>query len=351
MTDSSQPHDRPAGQLTEEAAMWFARMRGPEAEAHRPEFDSWLARGALHRRAYNRAAEIFSMGKFLEAEPGAESAHDERGSPSTARKGALAGLAAIAIATAGAIAWQTGLLTAPTSRSDIAGRAGDQAAPLPLAVLELAAETSPEVETLVDGSKLTLSPNTRLNVRLEAARRTLWLIKGRARFEVAHEARPFTVIANGTQVVARGTVFDVEITPEDRVAVNLLRGAVDVTTPARGSAKATTMRLRPGQSIMVAQLAPGAATIADAPSVSATTAIEPTSALRDFTGVRLADLAAEANRYGPVPIRLAEPRLGNMRVSGSFRIDDTEKLAGRLAQVLDLRADRSDPKQITLSAR
>src|SRR3954468_14837834 len=60
------------GQLLEEAATWFARMRGPEAEASRARFEAWLARGALHRRAYNRASEIFAMGKLLAGEADAE---------------------------------------------------------------------------------------------------------------------------------------------------------------------------------------------------------------------------------------------------------------------------------------
>ena len=51
--------------LLEEAAAWFARMRGPQAEVSRKEFERWLARGALHPAAYNRAAEAFAMGKLL----------------------------------------------------------------------------------------------------------------------------------------------------------------------------------------------------------------------------------------------------------------------------------------------
>ena len=51
-----------------EATLWFGRMRGPEAEQHKAEFERWLARGALHRSFYNRAGEIYAMGKFLKDE-------------------------------------------------------------------------------------------------------------------------------------------------------------------------------------------------------------------------------------------------------------------------------------------
>ncbi len=53
----TQPTDQDKDQLWSEATLWFARMRSPEADALRPEFEAWLARGALHRRYYNRAAE------------------------------------------------------------------------------------------------------------------------------------------------------------------------------------------------------------------------------------------------------------------------------------------------------
>ena len=35
----------------EEAARWFARMRAPDAERSRAEFEAWLAGGADRRRA------------------------------------------------------------------------------------------------------------------------------------------------------------------------------------------------------------------------------------------------------------------------------------------------------------
>src|SRR3546814_2415667 len=50
-------------QLNREAIEWFARMRGDEAERHRASFERWLARGALHRSAYNRIANVYSEGK------------------------------------------------------------------------------------------------------------------------------------------------------------------------------------------------------------------------------------------------------------------------------------------------
>ncbi len=353
MTGSADNQMRPAGQLTEEAATWFARMRGPEAEQHRGEFEAWLARGALHRSAYNRAAEIFSLGKFLEREVEEEAASPGRPLATWRAGRVLAGAGAAAIVGAMIFAWQADRFDVRPGQQQHPGSSAQSDRPVPLAVLEIATGPEKRLEELIDGSRVTLASNSRLKVRFDGRQRLLWLSEGHARFDVAHEQRPFTVIANGTRIVALGTVFDVAITPENRVTVKLLRGAVDVAPPPRGTARAAPMRLHPGQTMIVAS---GSSTaIRSQPDASgpglrdlrATTAAH----IRDFDRVRLADVAAESNRFGPLPIRLADQRLGDIRVSGRFRIDDSERLADRLGQVLNLRVDRSDPSQVTLSAK
>ena len=55
-------------QQMREASLSFARMRGPDAEEWRPQFEDWLALGASHRGAYNRAGEIFALGRFMAAQ-------------------------------------------------------------------------------------------------------------------------------------------------------------------------------------------------------------------------------------------------------------------------------------------
>src|SRR3546814_2384163 len=74
MNEDNDTPKRP-GNLRDEAAEWFAIMRGPDADARREEFEAWLARGALHRTAYNKIAETFSIGKGLK-----EDAPDDAGS-------------------------------------------------------------------------------------------------------------------------------------------------------------------------------------------------------------------------------------------------------------------------------
>ncbi len=69
MTDSEVPDPPSRDQLMREAAEWFVLMHGSDSEEHQAEFKAWLRRGALHRAAYNRAVEIYSMGKVLKEDP------------------------------------------------------------------------------------------------------------------------------------------------------------------------------------------------------------------------------------------------------------------------------------------
>ena len=50
------------GQLRSEATNWFLTMRDRDAEQHRAEFEKWLARGAMHRAAYNSIAHTYLIG-------------------------------------------------------------------------------------------------------------------------------------------------------------------------------------------------------------------------------------------------------------------------------------------------
>ncbi len=50
---------RQASGEEQDAAAWFARLRGPHAESISSEFEMWAARSEHHRRAYERIARLF----------------------------------------------------------------------------------------------------------------------------------------------------------------------------------------------------------------------------------------------------------------------------------------------------
>lgn len=353
MMDDTQPPRR-HGQLREEAADWFAIMRNPEeADLRRKEFEAWLARGALHRAAYSRIAETYSVGKYLKEDEagGGDDVAEAVPAPSVSvdqpatrwgRKRKALLVAGVVVVMAFGAHWAlgspvldgAGMAQAPSDASR-----ASMPAPLRLAT------SSGEIRTfqLDDGSVVALDTDSLVLVRYDASRRDLQLIRGRGRFTVAHENRPFTVHAGQRTVIARGTIFDVAISPEKFVRVSLMRGAVDVEGEALGKSQ-TAIRLSPGQQVALPAKPMSAPQIEKA----ATDDARWPDGLRDYTNIRLGDLFEEANRYATIPIIAATPEVSAIRVSGTFRITDTPRLARNLADLLAL-AVITGPASISLA--
>lgn len=312
-----------SNQLQREAIEWFARMRGDEAERHRAGFERWLARGAVHRSAYNRIANLYSDGKRV---------NWENLPPPQPVRGAAKRVWMVSIGVAalvGFVAWR--IVAVPILPGDSS--------------LEIARKSDGmqyatrlgEIRTvkLPDGSRLTIDTDTLVTVDFGQTARRLRLEHGRARFEVAHEARPFVVDAGDAEVIARGTVFDVFYLEDRRVTVHLFHGAVDVTRRSP-RAVAPTLRLQPGGT---AVLDPNAQPrlipkYVDGPD-------DWPKGMVEFRRAPLADVIAQVNRYAVAKVRLADASLGKIEVSGVFRIDDADALAGHLAQLLGLRVERT----------
>jgi transmembrane sensor len=210
-------NSRPMG-LRDEAADWFAIMRGPEAEARQAEFNAWLARGALHRTAFNSIANTYSVGKGLkpppESEDGPQSpdlgssqesedapkpSDTKPPSPGSRRRRIVAGGLVVALI-GGTVALLPQLV-------------GPERGDRPVAQIEPARSAPAQLSTqigeirsfsLADGSSVTLDSDSLVLVTITPVRRDLQLVRGRARFTVAHDLRPFVVAVVGGTVTARG---------------------------------------------------------------------------------------------------------------------------------------------------
>lgn len=319
----------PDDALTDEAASWFARMRGPDANADRPAFDAWMTTSPAHREAYNWIAEVFSLGRLVEMEPDAIPE-----APREHRRQLQAALVAALLLVIGVVGFAT-LGYRPEGSASIASR------PSARSGSELATTAIGQIRTigLSDGSRVTLDTDSAVAIVYRADVRRLELTRGRARFDVAHEARPFVVAAGKGTITAHGTVFDVGISPGG-VVVRLLRGRVDVAL-STGAAKAIR-RLAPGQ-----QVAFDTATLPPAHSVTTPDDRWPQGVL-ECDGMPLVDVVARANRYARPQLVLADPGLGALQVSGEFRIDTPRVLAERLATVFGLRVTADGASRIVI---
>jgi transmembrane sensor len=337
--DDPQPD---AGDLRAQAATWFARMRGPDAD--RPAFEAWLAADPHHREAYSRIAEVFGIGKKLRPDSTLSAPPRAPRHRHKARTVLASTLLAIGIA---------GVSFVVTHRD----------APLPGYVRTaslIGADRSKSFERrlrtdvgqirsvrLPDGSTVTLDTGTVLDIAFNTLGRDLRLVRGRARFDVAHDGRSFVVAAGAGTVTARGTIFDVGLRAGGAVDVRLLRGKIDVAVPVRASGVSAgrVERLTPGQ-----QVAFSDDTLSDARSIAQPIDLRWPAAELDCDHVALSTVISAANRYSTTRIVLADPTLGTLRISGTFRIDDPVALAARLALLFNLEVDHADAARLVLHA-
>jgi transmembrane sensor len=354
MADGLSPDEPPQqDQLLEEASLWFARMRGPDAERYRPEFETWLALGAAHLGAYNRAGEIFALGKFLSS--AAQKGHGEEETlRARGRQRLLLGGATVAVVAVGLWFGETLLPRRGTEPVTVVSR--QERRPRIAEILSTNIGERREF-ALADGSVLSLAPGSTVSVMFDDSHRDLRLARGAARFEVAHEPRPFVVHAGDGSVTARGTIFEVTLTGQSIVTVKLLRGAVDIDRPVKGSTvngvRPIVTRLIAGETLRfggkddVKALAGDAAIVGLPPDIPAPVLAEAV----EFDHAPLSDVIARTNKSGGPRLRAEDPAVARLTVSGRFRIDDTDLVAEHLAALFDLRIDRSRRHEILLRSR
>lgn len=288
-----------------EAADWFARMRAKDADASRAAFDAWM-RDPANAAAYADYESDWKLSGALSPAPRARS-RAERRSARFAPGGTRWALATAAtIALAALVAWQ---FSGPRDKAQIASG--------PMLPGEL---------RLADGSKVRMMDGAWVEPQFTDRERRLRLHGGRARFEVAHDSRrPFIVIAGNSETKALGTIFEVD-TREAAPRIVLIRGAVEVRLA--GTTKA--IRLAPGETAEVGETGPHRLPAMTAP-------VETT--MIDADRLPLGAVVERANRANTVPIRLADPSLAALEITGRFDVGDSAALARKLAAALGLVAE------------
>lgn len=231
------------------------------------------------------------------------------------------------------------------------------------------------VVTLSDGSQITLDSRSKVTVRYTADTRTLTLVRGQARFDVAHDvARPFTVTAEGHKVVATGTAFDVDLLGP-KMLVTLLNGHVVVlpqsapTIPwiplaspeGAGSATAAgaesralshaedameSIYLDPGEQLVMSS--------SSAPRISHVDIERVTAWERGeivFDNEPLATVIQRMNRYGPRHIIVGDDRAATLRISGVFHEGDLDGFVSTITAYLAVSAQERPDGDVELTYR
>ncbi|MXP41455.1 DUF4880 domain-containing protein [Altererythrobacter soli] len=205
------------------------------------------------------------------------------------------------------------------------------------------------VVRLEDGSRVSLDAATEVEVDYGTERRSLHLLSGRARFDVAKDARrPFTVRAGGKMVVATGTSFSVEML-NDEMRVILYEGRVSVLEDGPSDAPPRPVRLAARPIAAERALTPGTELVAAVGAPTATVARVDAQRSLTWEGGQLSfadeplKLAVErVNRYSDRKIVLGDAAAGRLLVSGVFNAGDTAGFIDAVTTVFPLRAREQD---------
>jgi transmembrane sensor len=321
--------------LRREASDWIARLNGSHDQRDRAEFEQWYRANPDHAATYDRVSALFSAAEHVRPAPSAAAVRSApaRGVPRQRSRYALAAFAAAGIVV---FLGYSVLHEREAARSAQGG--------VQVAVFTATLDES-RLVALVDGSKVLLSPGSELGVDIDGNGRRLELRRGEGRFTVAHEARPFVVAAEGTEVVARGTQFVVSLTP-DGTLVSLIEGRVEVSyVSGTDGGNRHVAGLVPGQRLIV----PAASPTAPAAYSAAMGAAAP--AMIELDDMRLAEALELVNRQADRKVGLADPTLADLRVTGAFRAGDIDGFAQGIAAALDLTVKRGADGTLWLGRR
>ena len=190
--------------------------------------------------------------------------------------------------------------------------------------------------TLPDGSQANLDTDTALLVAYTGNQRSTELLRGRAVFDVRHDAdHPFIVKAADHVIQVLGTKFEVA-SRDNRLAVAVARGLVGVTS---GKESASAAQLGVGEKLVFS----GGAAMPVKERVDPENIGSWTERRLIFDSAPLDHVLGEINRYfAGAPFHLADDTLAALQFTGSIYVDDEENIARNLSSFMSLTYERDD---------
>ena len=322
------PHPDPVPASAEE---WLARRKAPRPSAQdEAAFQSWLAADPRHAAEYEECERFWSIAAGVRERPdltgrALRAARVGRGGfRSWLWTGALASAAGLA-----ALGW---FLIMPAGTFLNAGAIKT-------------ARGEQRAVTLEDGSMVQLNTDTLFVARIDATERRVELLRGEAFFDVARDpARPFVVRAGSSEVRVVGTQFSVR-EAAGKLEVVVREGMVNVIPDVAAAARtqAHKVELVPGHRLRY----DNALRVVKVAVVDPERTLLWRKGLIELDSTPLQEAVEEVNRYSRVPIAIEDPHLAGVRVSGGFKVGDTEAFLFFLKERLKVQVERR-PDLITL---
>ncbi|MEG1040103.1 MAG: FecR domain-containing protein [Pseudomonas sp.] len=292
----------------EAAATWYVQLNGAQpTDAQLQAWQAWLGKSPAHAQAWARVEKLQRQFGNLPADVALPTLAGVR-----ARRRAVLKTLALLMAV-GASGW-----------------AVRESSPAQALMAELRTGKGQRREvTLSDGSQLVLNTDSAVDIHFDGYQRQLQLHRGEIMVQTASDpaARPLEVQTAEGRVRALGTQFSVR-SDEGLSRVSVLQHAVEI----RPAQNALVLRLDAGQSVSFDQQRIAAPHRA-APGTGAWT-----QGMLTVIEWRLADFVSELRRYRPGVLRCAES-IADLRLSGAFRIDDSDTLLENLSASLPVKVN------------
>ena len=308
-----------AREIEQTAASWLVRREQPDWSAEQEAaLERWIAESMEHRAAFWRLEIGWAATERLAAMRGAERPEWRRFrwlTPAFAIAASLLVVCSFAIMVLG----------------------GNGAKPPQMVQVATAIGGRKQVD-LTDGSQITLNTASTMRASVADGRRRVWLDRGEAFFDVAHDAnRPFTVFAGDSKVTVLGTKFSIR-RDGDTTIVTVAQGRVRVEDLEADDDQRATV-ITAGDRIV----SRGTSTlVAKQSSQWVEDSLSWRRGVLTFDQVALEDAVREFNRYNTRQIRISDHQAAALRIGGSFDARDIDAFARLLRTAFGLRVTSNE---------
>lgn len=328
--------------ILEAATDWFVELQAAGVPVERVlAWQQWFAADERHRAAYRSIESLWGAVDGVDSQlwPPPEAVSADRYEPDTSVSAWKArrtrNVLPYALAASVLLAVALGVSQVSTVRNWLA--------PSSISVRTHTAERR-EIR-LSDGSMMTVGGRSSVSASLTGDKREIRLDAGEAFFDVAKDPkRPFIVHAGAAAVTAIGTQFNVRRVT-DQVVVAVAEGVVQIdrmTDPAASPAIAAAsiraghsgLRLVAGEQLSV----PGNGVNQSLQTVDASAVGSWRVGKLLYLNEPLSAVVADVRRYADRDIEIADPAVGQLRITGTVFENDIESWLRTLESAFPLRA-------------
>ena len=217
-----------------------------------------------------------------------------------------------------------------------------------------------QLKQFSDGSTAHLNTDSIVEIEYTGSRRIVRLLRGEVMFDVVHDpARPFIVYAGGNEVEAIGTRFAVRLRSENIVVI-VTDGQIRLTKRIKETGLSDLKKTLPVQEVFLVNKGEVLEVSDKVSELRACSSSEGRGTELDcrfswldgqliFDNERLEQVVSEISRYMSLRIVIVDPELRDLRISGRFRIGDTDALLDAIEVSMNIHISRVGDQFIYLS--